>query len=536
MAFYRGSRYEITKELEILPGGILSGEAFGNPQVLQDQILSPPGIASEESFGAPVVLCDQILLPSGIVSEETFGAPLVLLHQILYPSSVPPEESFGTPAVGYGLVITGIPSEESFGIPLLKYDQWIYPSGIPTGELSGGHLLKVFERFPEYRRTIVLPASGFRFGLKKLPEKLNRDIYLKSKFGLKPLAEKIIKEEELRCDWYGILSNSSYPDPMLDAAFGGVFNDKFHVVLYYADQFGFDFAVYDGAVWDVKDVGVHLNNPAYARFYDDGVYWGRYALTPLWKYDGTSATPVFTIVDGQNIQFYDVIKFNGQWYAAGRRYFWSYYSCLWRITGPTTLVKDLELPGSASKLFAGFFVLNGSLYCIHQSLTSIDIYKLTGTSTWTLVLSNTGFHAFWGVGVYKNKAYASRTPTGMLEFDGSTIKTYDFDEIFGNNPFPSQVSGFTEKDGLLYIGGYGGPLLTFEWVDAEVQNWAVSFANDMACDGARYLSSLYPNLYKDQILCVGFSDAQGPTSWAVIAHRVCKDPSAWDCDVEIPGL
>lgn len=85
----------------VLAHGIVSGEAFGYPQLqLLLQILGPAGVASGEIFGAVGVIPDQFLYPAGILTVEAVGAAGVFLRQTAAAQGIVSREAFGRAAVG----------------------------------------------------------------------------------------------------------------------------------------------------------------------------------------------------------------------------------------------------------------------------------------------------------------------------------------------------------------------------------------------------------------------------------------------------
>jgi hypothetical protein len=176
--------------------GIPSAEVFGGPEY--------PGIDSEETFGTPAVLIPQVIV-SGILSAESFGAPGINLtisvsglpsaetfgvprtNLTIAPSGISSAEFFGAPSLRFDVGPQGIATAETFGNPLLIYDQFVRMTEIPSIERFGGHLVKLL-KVPYIAPVRSNPVSGpLRFGLKKLPEKANLKIGMKSIFGLTPV-------------------------------------------------------------------------------------------------------------------------------------------------------------------------------------------------------------------------------------------------------------------------------------------------------------------------------------------------------------
>jgi hypothetical protein len=149
------SPYEVRSDFiafvqTILPTGIASAEAFGNPTVAPGPVtLSPGSIPSEEAFGTPTLQRYIVLVPTGIASAEAFGN--VTIYQAMIVSNaggIASAEAFGNPIVVPGPVIIsqagGIASAEAFGVPYLAFTQFLSPTGIPSEEAVGTPTLTPF--------------------------------------------------------------------------------------------------------------------------------------------------------------------------------------------------------------------------------------------------------------------------------------------------------------------------------------------------------------------------------------------------------
>ena len=144
------------------PSSILTGENFTVPTVVPGPISSTAvGIASGESFGSPQVLPEQLVDPTGIGSAESVGVPGITTSvQIIAPSFIDGAEDFGTPSVG-GLVTIVTPSfidgAEDFGTPNISQFVRLAPSGIASAEAFG--TLRIVGGVPGVGVRIALQAS-----------------------------------------------------------------------------------------------------------------------------------------------------------------------------------------------------------------------------------------------------------------------------------------------------------------------------------------------------------------------------------------
>jgi hypothetical protein len=167
--------------------------------------ICPSSIPSGEAFGAPSINLN--INASGIQSGEGFGVPALSLY--LEPSGIPSQEAFGEPDILSIILCQGIPSEERFGISALIYDQYLYAQGICSGECFGIPSIKIRPLLKAFYREMVSRQSGFRFGIKKLPEIGRFDFKIKSIFGLKPLTTTCSISGTV---YHSMASSAGYPD------------------------------------------------------------------------------------------------------------------------------------------------------------------------------------------------------------------------------------------------------------------------------------------------------------------------------------
>lgn len=142
-------------DASILPGGIVSGEAFGSATVdapLPSSV-SPTGIASAEDFGAPVVVVIQPvnLEPAAISSGEAFGSASVVIvqPQIVSPGGVGSGEAFGVPEVAYGAAVPVVayPTAEDVSVFLTGSevdDRLVAMAAVHIGVVT--HFARVYTR------------------------------------------------------------------------------------------------------------------------------------------------------------------------------------------------------------------------------------------------------------------------------------------------------------------------------------------------------------------------------------------------------
>lgn len=118
----------------LIPTGIASAEALGNPQLNLN--ISGQGIGSGEAFGSPML--HQNVAVSGIATAEEFGAAQVNLG-LSEAGGIVSLEAFGSPTLTAGgsqqISPGAIGSEEAFGSPSVQL-----PGSGWTGESSKLHL------------------------------------------------------------------------------------------------------------------------------------------------------------------------------------------------------------------------------------------------------------------------------------------------------------------------------------------------------------------------------------------------------------
>lgn len=129
----------------LAPTGVGTGNAFGTPALLNVNTLSPGGVATGEAFGAPTLTNLNTLAPTGIATGGAFGTPTLTVPVNAQPTGFGGGETFGTPTIAATLNAqpTGIASGETFGTPLLAVGSGLVPPGITSGETFGTPTLVV---------------------------------------------------------------------------------------------------------------------------------------------------------------------------------------------------------------------------------------------------------------------------------------------------------------------------------------------------------------------------------------------------------
>ena len=87
---------------EITPGGIASGEQFGQPQVESSVTVTLTGVSSAEVVGSPALLSLVAVLLNSVTSGEQFGSPTVSTDQSVSLVSVDSAEAIGSLVVAFG--------------------------------------------------------------------------------------------------------------------------------------------------------------------------------------------------------------------------------------------------------------------------------------------------------------------------------------------------------------------------------------------------------------------------------------------------
>ena len=123
--------------VNVLPGGIASLEVIGSPEVINTPIIEPTGIASAEIVGGHTLQATYNLLPAGIASVEAIGSHIVTGGFTLNPTAVPSAEAIGIAQLNMTILsVGGIASAEAIGTANFTEGDLIFAAGIPPGKVG----------------------------------------------------------------------------------------------------------------------------------------------------------------------------------------------------------------------------------------------------------------------------------------------------------------------------------------------------------------------------------------------------------------
>jgi hypothetical protein len=109
---------DVTKGLTIVPDGIASGNAFGQPTITYE--VQPTGLANASAYGQPTV-SDPYISPTGFANVSAFGSPSLAYE--VQPTGVASANAAGQPSLAY--VVAPMPLNNGYEVLA------------PDGELNG---------------------------------------------------------------------------------------------------------------------------------------------------------------------------------------------------------------------------------------------------------------------------------------------------------------------------------------------------------------------------------------------------------------